>query len=184
MSQFILLYILAGLLIVAFGVLLILGIIQKHKVKIIFSVFFFIGAGLSAGYATHLLMKKVITLPGFKSSGTELYAENFGDTSNYCISVINKKEGIFPARNTWLEFTSCPGEMERIMNRKNYEHQVIRSDDSGYLNRFPEAPHWWHPSTLGDSVHLLQDGLLSPTYRQVVIFSLDTTRGYSAQLFR
>src|SRR5688500_16413072 len=174
MSQFILLYILAGLLIVAFGVLLILGIIQKNKIRIILSVFFFIGAALSAGFATHHLMKKGITLPGLKRSGTEMYVENFGDTTNFCIAVLNKKEVLFPSRNTWLEFSTCPQEIERIMNRKNYEHSQIRSYDSGYLSGFPEAPRWWKPSSLGDSVHLLQDGLLSPTYRQVIIFSLDT----------
>jgi|LakMenE01Jun11ns_1017448.scaffolds.fasta_scaffold9483610_1 hypothetical protein len=89
-------------------------------------------------------------------SGLEIYTAVFNSTPANCLKITNYKDHVMPILDCciWLELSTCPHEMERVLTQSVYEAEKL---DNTQLSLYmpglsSEMPSWWNPRLLGDTV--------------------------------
>lgn len=169
------------LFLILFIVMIIASIIRRRWKILVYSSIPFL-LFLIAGVTTSgLLVKKsyqtikTFAKSPFKRSGIELYEALFEKGWQGCVDVKNNKDQYIPGLDCciWMEFTTCPQELQRILKQEKYSSQTLISDDLKL--DFFESPDWWQPKNLGDSVLFFSYDLKGQRLRSI-ISSADSTR--------
>jgi hypothetical protein len=181
-----------------FIVLLFVGITKKRRKPIYISLIFFLLAIPSGLYTSFLFAQKAyekiktakIENP-LKRSGMEIYTAVLGKPETNCVTVINSQDAYIPRIDCciWLEFTTCPKELARIIAKK--ELKPIRSEthfssDSSVAeitgNSIPDyspQPQWFAPGNLGAGyITLRKYNPDDPNHDLILYFSKDSTHAY------
>lgn len=185
MSQFLILLSLTILLALAFLIFLILGITKKKSKWFITS-----GICLVLAFFTGFFMlfsvllktqDKIITAMRPRT-GQSIYNALFGVPAKPCVQVKRYKDQVVPRLDCciWLEFNTCPEELQRIIKQQSYQNQQhAAADSSSYLPSYSDRPVWWEPWDLGEKLNSLQHiDPADPNHAQYLLFSIDSTRGY------
>ena len=186
MSHILLGAIIAVTLFVAAIYFLITGVIKKRKRSIYISIVFLLltlGAGIWTGVlfaskAYNKVKDVKLTNPFKARTGLEIYTALFGAPKQNCVEVINKTDQLVPRLDCciWLEFTTCPAELQRVIALAPYKASTyIAGDISGYSPR----PKWFNPGILGDSVIMLRNyDPADPNHDQLLFISRDSTHAF------
>jgi hypothetical protein len=167
----------AGFIII-FGALLLLGIVKKSRKAVYFSLLFLLFAICSGIYTGFLFARKAYHVirtaeNPLKRSGMEIYTALLGKPETNCVTVINSKDQYVPRLDCciWLEFTTCPTELARIITKQPYQ------PDSMGLPSYGPAPGWFTPQKLGTGAVALR---YSPdsNHEYSLYFSKDSSHAY------
>jgi hypothetical protein len=185
-------FILTLVLFTTFLILLITGIV-KQKRKLIYisliALLLSIAGGLCIGV---IIAKKAYTViknaknPLAKRSGMEIYTALFDAPVTTCVSVTSSQDQYIPMVDCciWLEFTTCPLELERIIARKQLiplksQAQIIGDSLVTVIDSMPvysPRPVWFNPKNLGEGFTTLRKFNRDNPNRDIFIyFSKDST---------
>lgn len=181
-----------------FIVLLFVGIAKKRRKPIYISLIFFLLAIPAGLYTSFLFAQKAyeklktakIENP-LKRSGMEIYTAVLDEPIANCVTVINSQDAYIPKVDCciWLEFTTCPKELARIIAKKELkpiEYESRYSADSSVsvviANSIPEyspKPKWFVPENLGTGyITRRKYNPDDPNHDLILYFSKDSTRAY------
>jgi hypothetical protein len=182
--------VLTGLLFLTFLYLLVAGLRKRRKRSVYVSVVFLcltLGTGVFTSYLfvskAYNKVKNVRVENPFKArTGNEIYTALFGVPEQNCVEVINKMDQIVPRLDCciWLEFKTCPSEVQRIVAQEPYEKSVLGvADTSRYIPSYSPKPEWFNPAALGDSIILLQHyNPDNPNRDQILLLSKESTHAF------
>jgi hypothetical protein len=170
-------------LIFFFIVLLFVGIAKKRRKPIYISLIFFLLAIPSGLYTSFLFAQKAyekikttkIENPFKRRTGIEIYTALFDKPETNCVTVINSLDPTIPKVDCciWLEFTTCPRELARIINRK--ELKPFESEPPNYSS----TPTWFEPKNLGPGYKTMRKyDPDDPNHDLILYFSTDSARAY------
>jgi len=185
MRQLILWTIIGGLSFLTFLFFIVKYLIKKSKTKIFIS-FAFLFVTLCIGtYVVYSFAKKSYNkiADTFKPrSGIEIYAALFGQPKDNCVKVLNKTDQVVPRLDCciWLEFRTCPTELNRVISQHHYKlMKYASSDTSNYIPDYGPRPFWWTPYGLSDSVTVMRDfNFDNPNRDKILIFSKDSSHAF------
>lgn len=150
-----------GLLLLLFAVMLLIAIVRRSKRLAVWSVLPVFIAVITGGITIYKMINKSYyaiknaeTVNPFKArTGKEIYLAHFKKPVNDCVAVTNNKDQYIPGLDCciWLEFSTCPQELERIIQQEKYELQKIKTAQVD-ISGDSEKPGWWKPAQLGDSI--------------------------------
>ncbi len=190
MNNIILWVIVTGFFTLAFLILVLSGFVKKKRSLIYVAIVFLFAAllaGLQTGYTvankTYDRIKTVEIESPFKSrTGIEIYTALFGPPVQNCVRVVNQTDQIVPRLDCciWLEFKTCPAELNRLIALEQYEKRTLLVNDTiTYLPNYSAKPEWFQPGTLGDSIYVFQNyNSENPSRSQILIFSRDSSHAY------
>jgi hypothetical protein len=186
MANILLITSLTGLLFLSFLYLLISGI-RKRRNKLIYTsllvLFCTLGAVAWTGYLfaskAYTRVKNVNLHLLRERSGREIYQALFGTPEHDCVIVRNKKDQVIPRLDCciWLEFTTCPDELRRIIAQQQFNQSIISTSDTvAPLPDYNPRPEWFKPKLLGNSINILRHyNSDNPNRDQLLLFSKDST---------
>lgn len=170
------------LLFVFFLIFIILGVKKKNKRSVFISIFFLLLTLITCFWVLYLFLTKSYNKVAevFRPrSGIEIYSSQFGKPTENCVSVINKMDQIVPRLDCciWLEFKTCPKELNRIILQEPYKMKKYLSlDTTLYIPNYSPKPLWWTPHILGDSIFVMRKyNPENPNRDKVLIFSKDSS---------
>lgn len=190
MSNILLGAVLTGLLFLTFLFLLFTGLKKRRRKSIYVSLLLLLlalGAGAWTGYLfaskTYDKVKNVkLDNPFDARTGSEIYKALFGAPQQNCVQVINKKDQVVPRLDCciWLEFSTCPAELKRIISEEPYKMSVVAvSDTAAYIPDYSPRPEWFRPTVMGDSIFMLWHyNPDNPNRNQILLFSRDSTHAF------
>jgi hypothetical protein len=185
MKQIIIWTLVSGLLFISFLALLIIGLVRKKRTNLLFSIAFLLLTFIGGFYVLYLVATKSanrISAMGKPRTGIEIYTALFDRPAYGCVEVMNKMDQTVPRLDCciWLEFKTCPIELNRIINRESLVPPIYQySDTSAFIPNYSPRPVWWNPHLLGDSVVVLQKyDPDDPNHDQILIFSRDSTHAF------
>lgn len=173
-----------GLLLLLFILMLFIAIVRKSKRLAVWSVLLVFICVITGGITVYkMINKSYYTIkniePGnpFKArTGKEIYIALFKKPDDDCVSVANYKDQYIPGLDCciWLEFSTCPKELNRIIKQEKYEFQKT---SSAHINISGDSkkPEWWKPEQLGDSVLFFRHGYEGRRLQQL-LSSTDSTK--------
>lgn len=164
-----------------FVVLLFIGIAQKRRKPIYIALIFFLLA-IPAGLYTSFLFaqkayKKIKTVKienPLKRTGMEMYTAVLGNPETNCVTVINSQDAYIPRIDCciWLEFTTCPKELTRIIAKNELKPTNGMPD-------YSPRPNWFVPENLGADYYTRRKyNPDDPNHDLILFFSKDSTRAY------
>jgi hypothetical protein len=167
-------------LLLLFIILLLIGIVKKNRKAVYLAIFFFILSIPSGIYTGFLFARKAyqtikttkIENP-LKRSGMKMYTALLGKPETNCVTVINSQDQYIPKIDCciWLEFSTCPAELTRIIAKQPYKQVAY------YLPSYGPAPEWFTPKDLGAGAVMLQHSP-DPNHEYLLYFSKDSTHAY------
>lgn len=180
-----------------FIVLLFVGIVKKRRKPIYISLIFFLLA-IPAGLYTSFLFaqkayKKIKTTKienPFKRTGMEMYTAVLGKPETNCVTVINSQDAYIPRIDCciWLEFTTCPKELARIIAYNELKAEETGSwydgvkDSAAVFDEIPDyspKPTWFEPKNLGAGYKRARKfSPDDPNRDLILLFSKDSTHAY------
>lgn len=181
-----------------FIVLLFIGIAKKRRKPIYIALIFFLLAIPAGLYTSFLFAQKAykkikntkIENP-LKRTGMEMYTAVLGKPETNCVTVINSQDAYIPKIDCciWLEFTTCPKELARIIAEK--ELKPMQTETSYYgdssvavvtedsMPDYSPRPKWFVPQNLGVGYKILRKyNPDDPNHDLILFFSKDSTRAY------
>lgn len=181
-----------------FVVLLFIGIAQKRRKPIYIALILFLLAIPTGLYTSFLFAQKAykkikttrIDNP-FKRTGMEMYTAVLGKPETNCVTVINSQDAYIPKIDCciWLEFTTCPKELARIIADK--ELKPMQAETSYYgdssvavvtedgMPDYSPRPKWFVPENLGAGYKTLRKyNPDDPNHALILFFSKDSSRAY------
>jgi hypothetical protein len=191
-------FLLTVVLLLLFVVLLFIGIVKKRRKPVYISLVFFLLA-IPAGLYTSFLFaqkayEKIKTVKienPLRRSGMEIYTALLGKPETNCVTVINSLDQYIPRIDCciWLEFTTCPSELARIIAKQKLK--PIRSEtrnpgDSSVaivtedeMPDYSPRPKWFEPKNLGIGYKMVRkNNPDDPNHDLILYFSKDSTRAY------
>lgn len=148
----------AGISFLIFLVFLIFGSIKKKKNLIITSIvilFISISTGIIGIFTitkkTYHITKKVyneVSELRKPRSGIEIYESLLGKPETDCVKILNYQDQTAPIIDyaILLHFKTCPKELNRILARKEFEFEKIKTSEQ------PSDENWFKPEKMGDSI--------------------------------
>jgi hypothetical protein len=135
---------------------IIIGVIKKKRSVLLISIIAFIFFMCSFAFTVYKLVTKSynkVTNIHKPRTGEEIYTSLFGKAQRDCVKIINFQDQIVPKIDyaIWLQFRTCPEELERILSQVPYEKREESTNlwnSSGPLT----GENWWKPESLGDRV--------------------------------
>jgi len=181
-----------------FIVLLFIGISQKKRKPIYIGLIFFLLAIPTGLYTSFLFAQKAYKKIKsgkienlLKRTGMEIYTAVLDEPIPHCVTVINSQDAYIPKIDCciWLEFTTCPKELARIIAKKELkpmESEKSFNADSSIAeisgNSIPDyspKPQWFAPENLGAGyITLRKYNPDDPNHDLILYFSKDSTRAY------
>jgi len=182
-------FLLAGILFLSAITLFIMGIVKKSRKAIytaLICLFVAAGAGLYGGIllansAYHLIKEGQNP---FKRTGLKMYTALFDAPVDTCLHVINAQDQYVPRVDCcmWLEFRTCPTELNRIIAQKKYKPASLSDLDApdNYVpSNLSPRPTWFTPQILGDGMHILRKfNYDDPNHDLILYFSADSTHAF------
>ncbi|MFT3704067.1 MAG: hypothetical protein QM802_16995 [Agriterribacter sp.] len=161
MKDAILWIIVTALLALLFVILLFIAIIRKNKRLAVWSVLPVFLCVITATIAGYKILKRSyyavrdakLENPMKPRTAEEIYTALFNKAGSDCVKVLNKKDQYVPGLDCciWLEFTTCPQELERVLAQRKYE--LTRTNKALlHISGDNEKPGWWKPEQMGDTV--------------------------------
>lgn len=183
MKIIIILSILTLLLFTAFLIFLIIGLIKKRKKLIIVSIFIFALSGGSAGYTAFSIAQKSVHRMSetLKSrTGEEIYTALFGNPVQDCVKIINQQDQEFPVIDyaIWIQFTTCPQELRRILEQHSYTTARQVTSDMEKDIPYGETIKWFNPKSMGDTILVFEYSSDNQRNIQTLWASIDSTIVY------
>lgn len=132
------------LLFIIAAIVLGIGINKRQKKIILIAIVTLCLSGITTIYS----FSKVI----FRS-GEEIYMALFDKPQFDCLKIINYQDQTVPILDAaiWLHFNTCPDELNRIINSKDFEIQKVST--KGWNTSGPLADeNWFKPELLGDTI--------------------------------
>lgn len=178
------------------GFLLMLGlsIYRKKKSLAIFSLLplgFSVIAGCIALYfilsATYQTVSGKMDKATKQRPGEEIYTQLFGNGSAHCTSILNSKDALIPIIDCciWLEFSTCPQEIDRLIAQKNYRFTKLNKETVSFVEPgIAEKPNWFAPATLGDSALVYKASNSNGKGEYLLFLKTDSTRAFYCELNR
>lgn len=168
--------------VIIFGVLLLLGIVKKSRQAVYFSLLFLlfaIGTGIYTGYLfAHKAYHVIRTAENpLKRSGMDIYTALMGKPETNCVTVINSQDAYIPKIDCciWLEFTTCPNEIKRVIIEKELEPSTL----SGNIPEYSPQPEWFIPENLGEGLKIMRKyDPADPNHDLILYFTKDSTHAY------
>jgi hypothetical protein len=192
MLKIILLIIVSGIMFLAFLYYLFKAILKKKTNALFISVALFIITCFLAAATVSTITKKMFdpikgALGSAKDAfgprtGLRIYIALFDRPYHDCVTVLNKKDQVVPRLDCciWLEFKTCPKELERIIAQQPYEfskHSAL--DTNSYVPSYSPRPEWWTPHIFGDSVNIARVfSFDDPNHDKLLVFSKDSTHAF------
>jgi hypothetical protein len=187
MSSFLITILITLFLFILFLAFLLIGI-KKQRMKLIYlSLLFFIFTIVTGFYSGYLLVSRAyqrvtdlkVENPFRGRSGNEIYIALFGNPLWDCVTVVNQKDQTVPRLDCciWLEFKTCPEELQRIIALEPYTSTVFAASDTAlYMPGYNPKPAWFRPVSLGDSILVLRKHSTdNPNRDQLLFLSMDST---------
>lgn len=171
-------------LLLFFIIFLLLGIVKKSRKPVYIAIVFFLLAIPSGIYTGFLFARKAyqkikttkIENPLIRS-GMEMYTALLGKPETNCVTVINSQDQYIPRVDCciWLEFTTCPKELTRIIAKK----ELTPVKGASYIPDYSPKPQWFVPQNLGsDHIMLRKNDPDDPNHDLLLYFSKDSTRAF------
>jgi hypothetical protein len=138
-----------------------LSVIRKKLLILYLALFFLFSAMCTGAYSVYVLISKTrnrIADYFRPRSGAQIYTALFGEPDVNCVQVKNHKDQLVPRLDCciWLEFRTCPAELDRILKQKQYIRSLVAGPDIKQPgNDGSEKPFWWTPEVLGDTVTVM-----------------------------
>ncbi len=184
MKDIVIWIIITGTMLLLFVLILFIAIVQKNKRLAVWSVLPVL-IGVAAGGITiykmisksyHTIKHADLNNPFKARTGKEIYTTLFKKPENDCLTVTNKKDQYVPGLDCciWLEFSTCPQELERVIQQEKYDVQKTNSAFVS-ISGDNEKPYWWKPTQSGDSIFFLQHNYDGRRLQQL-LFSKDSTK--------
>lgn len=157
MSQIIIQIIITGTIFLLGISVLIFGFIKNKRELRRLSLIIFFGCFIMAVWTSYTVITKsykkfIDTLK--PRTGDEIYDGLFGKREHDCVKVLNKQDQVIPKIDyaIWLEFTTCPEELNRILSKYNFTSEKLVTMES--QNEIPDGEilDWFRPATLGDTL--------------------------------
>jgi hypothetical protein len=181
--------IISGLIFIFF---IVTGIIRKSVLQIISSLLFlgisavslfFLAVALTSKASSELKESVSSVKQKFKSrTGDEIYYALFGKPVDKCLKVINQSDQVVPRLDCciWLEFQTCPTELNRIAAQEHFKAtKYISGDTATYIPHYSPKPEWWTPQLLGDSIIVLRDfNFDNPNRDKMLMFAKDSSHAF------
>jgi len=170
----------AGLFLI-FIVLLLFGIVKKRRKPVYISLLFLLFAGISGVYTGFLFVRTAyrVVKTGenpLKRTGMEIYTALFDKPETNCVRVINNQDQYIPRIDCciWLEFYTCPTELERIIAKKQLKPTQYNSAPN-----YSPRPEWFNLQSLGAEYKTLQKfNPDDPNHDLILYFSKDSTHAF------
>ena len=190
MGNILLSAVLTGILFLTFLFLLFIGLRKRRRKPVYVSLLLLLlslGAGAWTGYlfaskAYNKIKNVKLDNPFNPRTGSEIYVALFGAPQQNCVQVINKRDQVVPRLDCciWLEFSTCPYELKRIIAQESYKSSVIAvSDTAAYIPDYSPRPEWFKPAEFGDSIIMLRHyNPDNPNRDQILLFSKDSTHAF------
>lgn len=183
MKDIVIWIIITGTMLLLFVLILFIATVRKNKRLAVWSVLPVL-IGVTAGGITiyKMISKSYYTIkhanlnnPFKARTGKEIYTTLFKKPENDCLTVTNKKDQYVPGLDCciWLEFSTCPQELERVIQQEKYDVQKTSSAFVS-ISGDNEKPDWWKPTQSGDSVFLQHN--YDGRRLQQLLFSKDSTK--------
>lgn len=182
-------FLIAGVLFITAIAFFIAGIVKKRRGYIYTALISLLLAGGAGLYGGILVANSVYVAVKegrnpLKRSGLEMYTALFDKPVDTCLHVLNAKDQYIPKIDCcmWLEFTSCPAELNRIIAQQKYKvaHVADLDAPNDYVpSNLSPRPTWFNPKTLGDSMHILRKfNYDDPNHDLILYFSADSTHAF------
>lgn len=185
-------------LLLLFIILLLVGIVKRSRKTVYIAIFFFllaIPAGIYTGFVFAQKAYKKIKTTKIENplirSGMEMYTALLGKPETNCVTVINSQDAYIPRIDCciWLEFTTCPKELARIIAKQElkplrsgtrYQGDSSVAEITGdYLPDYSPRPKWFEPQNLGTGYKIRRkNNPDDPNHDLILYFSKDSTRAY------
>lgn len=172
------LFVITLVLFSAFLILLITGIIKQNR-KLIYSSLIALGLSIVCGICVGVIVAKTVYTAvktgenPLKRSGMEIYTALFDDPETSCVKVLNSQDQYVPRVDCciWLEFTTCPNELNRIItaNKLKPNEEDIPDHDS---------PDWFRKQNLDGYAIRRKFSYSDPNHDVILWFSKDSTHAF------
>lgn len=182
MKEIIYLWLVSALFLVGFISCLIVYFIRKNNVYIKISFVFLVILVLIGGYSGYKFASKSYNkiAATFKPrTGLEIYIALFGKPEYNCLNVVHWQDQTVPKIDyaIWLEFQTCPEELERIVSIHKFDRKTISSKDISKKQPAHNV-NWFSPQTLGDSVIVYEYKKDDYGNGQTIYTNLEQTKVY------
>ncbi len=176
-------------LFLASTVLFFMGITRKNLRLFVAAIVFLMLTGIAAVYSFFIGAKKSVDFAKAtvkeifrERTAMEIYTAVLDSPTVSCVEVLHTQDLVIPALDgcIWLEFTTCPTELERIISLRSYNgKRCAVKDTSAYKTSRCAEPTWWHPEQLADSINFLTDrNPTDPDHARFLIFSSDSNHAF------
>jgi hypothetical protein len=113
-------------------------------------------------------------------SEVQIYTTIFRIPLDSCVKITNTVDQIIPRVDccVWLEFKTCPNELQKIIKQWPYQTTKYAVKDSSEYNLVSSPkPSWWTPNKLGDSIIKIKYSW-NPSAERTLLFNKDSTHVY------
>lgn len=167
---------------ISFLAILTVALVKSRKKLLYAAVGLFIATGIAGGVFVYRLFNKVAAFPNpDPRTGDEMYEQSFSKDRLDCVTVINSKdrENIFTSCCTWMEFNTCPEELQRVLaGRKHFTFKAGREMIASMKPATSERPDWWQPESLGDSALVISFEFPIAGIQQKLMVATDSTKAF------
>lgn len=170
----------AFIVILVFMAFLFIGIIKKQKGYVYASLIVLLSGGIWIIWDLFSWSRKTISSALSPRNGIEIYESLLGRPDTNCIIVLNYRDQFLPKIDTEinLHFKTCPEELQRILNRKNFICRKVTASDTAKLSLLPTGlPSSFQPGRSGDTL-LLFSAIDHHGNGQEIYTSSDSTEVY------
>lgn len=185
MTILVLLFILSILLALTFVSLLIIGLFQKKRKLVYWSLvpmILSLPCLIFAGTQVFVLGKAYVDESLKQRSGNEIYANLFYEKPE-CVVVKESQDQVIPKIDyaIWLHVSTCPIEVNRIAKIKKTDFVKVQT-----INMSAQKPsagnNWFTPELMGESI-LILNTLNEYHNGQIIYCSLDSAEMYIKDIF-
>lgn len=173
---------LSGLFLFGFISILIVYLLRKKNVFIKIGFVFLLFSILIGSFAGYKFVTKSYNKISdtFKPrTGLEIYIALFGKPEYNCLNIVHWQDQTVPKIDyaIWLEFQTCPEELERIVSIHKFDRKTIASKVIS-KKKPSENVNWFAPEILGDSVIVYEFKKDEYGNGQTIYTNLEQTKAY------
>lgn len=182
MRELILIFIISGITFISFIIFLIFGFVKKNrKLKVTSIILLMISIIFGIFGILNIAKKTYNQISDFTKprNGNEIYESLFGKSETNCVKILNFQDQKIPKIDyaIWLHFKTCPKELKRILNRKQFKMEKISAKNTDFDQPF-ENQKWFKPEKLEDSIFVFKYFDERNNVQEIYILKNDSTEVY------
>lgn len=188
MKEIFILATLTSFSLVAFIILLVVGLIKSNKKLLISAtVLFFLTIGFGTYTISFVFTKsfnKLSEITPFRN-GNEIYDALFDSRENQCVNVIQYRDQVIPKIDgaIWMHFETCPNEMKRILSKKEFQQKKLSTKEKSFSVSESENMKWFNPRFLGDTVLVFEYSSEDSRIIQTIWSNTDSTEVFVRDIY-